>query len=334
MEVVETHHRRPRIARGKARRAGASPGKARYSMRIRRSRSLVAFWEGADVVLHNYLTNRRSRVSPGVVMMIHELTDYRRDVEVIEALGRPLVDSLLGQDVLVLEDSVLDRRESTLDSTWQWGVEARHFHYVTQAVRFDNRPKLEREILGPQSATRPDLYKDYGHSDVELPETFGSRSGEMWDALRSRRTRRSFSREPITLREFSTVLLWTWGKQQVATAPDLGEYLFKTSPSGGARHPVEVYPIVMRVDGVEPGAYHYSVERHSLERLGDVPAETRLVHLCGGQRWVADAAVIFFMTAVVTRSMWKYRNAHAYRVVLLDAGHVGQTFHLVCTTMG
>jgi SagB-type dehydrogenase family enzyme len=32
--------------------------------------------------------------------------------------------------------------------------------------------------------------------------------------------------------------------------------------------------------------------------------------------------------------MWKYGHSHAYRVLLLDAGHLGQTFHLVCTAMG
>jgi nitroreductase len=40
------------------------------------------------------------------------------------------------------------------------------------------------------------------------------------------------------------------------------------------------------------------------------------------------------MTAVLERSMWKYRQSHAYRVLHLDAGHLGQTFHLACTELG
>jgi SagB-type dehydrogenase family enzyme len=40
------------------------------------------------------------------------------------------------------------------------------------------------------------------------------------------------------------------------------------------------------------------------------------------------------MTAVFQRSMWKYRHARAYRVVLLDAGHLCQTFCLVATWLG
>jgi SagB-type dehydrogenase family enzyme len=221
-----------------------------------------------------------------------------------------------------------------VDSIWRWGVEARHFHYATQTVRFEHQPELERETLRSQSDTRPNPYKNYGRSAVDLPEAFGSRRGELWDALRSRRTTRRFDEQSITLTELSTVVLWTWGKQALLRDPDLGEYLLKTSPSGGARHPIEVYPIISRVEGVEPGIYHYSAEHHALERLGGLPTGAQLIDLCGGQPWIADAAAVFFMTAVVARSMWKYTSSHAYRVVLLDAGHLGQTFHLVCTTIG
>ncbi len=40
------------------------------------------------------------------------------------------------------------------------------------------------------------------------------------------------------------------------------------------------------------------------------------------------------MTGVFSRTMWKYHKPRAYRVVLLDAGHLGQTFCLTATRMG
>ena len=40
------------------------------------------------------------------------------------------------------------------------------------------------------------------------------------------------------------------------------------------------------------------------------------------------------MTAVFQRTMWKYQHVRAYRVVLLDAGHLCQTFCLVATWLG
>jgi SagB-type dehydrogenase family enzyme len=40
------------------------------------------------------------------------------------------------------------------------------------------------------------------------------------------------------------------------------------------------------------------------------------------------------MTAVLPRVWWRYPNARSYRAILLDAGHVCQTFCLVATWLG
>jgi SagB-type dehydrogenase family enzyme len=40
------------------------------------------------------------------------------------------------------------------------------------------------------------------------------------------------------------------------------------------------------------------------------------------------------MTAVFARTMWKYGRGRAYRVVLLETGHLGQTFCLTATRLG
>lgn len=40
------------------------------------------------------------------------------------------------------------------------------------------------------------------------------------------------------------------------------------------------------------------------------------------------------MTAVFPRTQWKYREPAAYRTVMIDAGHVCQTFCLVATWLG
>src|SRR5262249_23121662 len=70
----------------------------------------------------------------------------------------------------------------------------------------------------------------------------------------------------------------------------------------------------------------------SLLRAGEFRGLCR--EMLAKQLWAGDGAAVFLMTAVVERSMWKYRHDHAYRVLLLDAGHLGQTLHLVCTKLG
>jgi SagB-type dehydrogenase family enzyme len=55
---------------------------------------------------------------------------------------------------------------------------------------------------------------------------------------------------------------------------------------------------------------------------------------CADQRYFSGAAALFIMTAVFARTMWKYGRARAYRVVLLETGHLCQTFCLTATRLG
>ena len=40
------------------------------------------------------------------------------------------------------------------------------------------------------------------------------------------------------------------------------------------------------------------------------------------------------MTAVISRSLWKYQDEVTYRTLFLDAGHLAQTFCLLATARG
>jgi SagB-type dehydrogenase family enzyme len=246
-----------------------------------------------------------------------------------------LVEGLLEQDVLLLEGSDVERKDSLLDQTWTWKHETRFFHYSSQHVAFVHDAATQQFELEARARTQPppSPYKSYG-GGLALPSTFDSPREGLWETLRRRRTRRSFGKDPLPLNALAQILLWTWGRTEERIDPKLGSYVLKTSPSGGARHPIEVYPFVLRVVGLDPGLYHYSVQQHQLERLRTTVNPQRALELCCGQPWVSEASVLFFMTAVLERSMWKYEHGHAYRVVLLDAGHLGQTFHLVATELG
>lgn len=160
------------------------------------------------------------------------------------------------------------------------------------------------------------------------------------DALLARRlTCRNF--DPATalpLAQLATVLRVVFGA--VATrelAPGI-RAVKKHVPSGGALHPVEAYLIAQRVDGLAPGLYHYHVGDHALEPLPD-PADAGLADLAmaavAGQDWFARAPVLVVLVARFRRNHWKYRNhAKAYRVMLLDAGHLAQTFALAAAELG
>jgi SagB-type dehydrogenase family enzyme len=47
-----------------------------------------------------------------------------------------------------------------------------------------------------------------------------------------------------------------------------------------------------------------------------------------------QCAFAVFLTAVIERASVKYRHPRAYRVILMNAGHLGQTFALTATALG
>lgn len=172
---------------------------------------------------------------------------------------------------------------------------------------------------------------------IELP--VAEREGQLYDALLRRRTTRSFDRErPLPLRDLAAVLHYVFGYQGYARL--LGEIttLKRTSPSAGGFHPVEAYPLLLRVDGVPPGLYRYDSRDHLLERLAPVePGEGRelAARFVCGQTYFADAHALVVLAVRFERAFWKYRNHQkALTAVLMDAAHLSQTLYLVCTELG
>jgi SagB-type dehydrogenase family enzyme len=105
------------------------------------------------------------------------------------------------------------------------------------------------------------------------------------------------------------------------------------TPSGGARNPYESYVFARNVDGIEPGFYHYSATEKSLGLVSDkVPNRTS--DFLAQQDWADDMPAVIFLVAILERTMWKYSDPNAYRVVLIEAGHIGQNIMLAATAHG
>jgi SagB-type dehydrogenase family enzyme len=91
--------------------------------------------------------------------------------------------------------------------------------------------------------------------------------------------------------------------------------------------------VIHAVEEIEPGVYHYGVERHELDQLkiGDFRAEIAQAAL--DQEMAARANVVFVWTAIFERSKWKY-GQRAYRYVYLDAGHTAQNVAIGAVALG
>jgi SagB-type dehydrogenase family enzyme len=130
-----------------------------------------------------------------------------------------------------------------------------------------------------------------------------------------------------------TLLGLTFGVQAWAHAGE-GPLALKTSPSGGARHSLEAYVWVRRVDQVPSGLYHYRPGGHAITRLEDRAEPGSVTAWLPAQPGYEDAAIVVALSSELARVAWRYRSARAYRVVLIECGHLAQTFCLVATALG
>jgi SagB-type dehydrogenase family enzyme len=158
--------------------------------------------------------------------------------------------------------------------------------------------------------------------------------GEFANVLLGRRTWRGFGKAPATLEALAQLLDLTWGVRFWGDAASGDPVAFKTSPSAGARHPIEAYLLALRVKGLARGLYHYVPDTKELEQLRPGATPLQLEGYLAGQWPYRSAAFVVFMTGVVARELWRYDHPRSFRTMLLDAGHLCQTFCLVATWLG
>jgi SagB-type dehydrogenase family enzyme len=225
--------------------------------------------------------------------------------------------------------------DADLERAWSAWLPHGSFHFATKDLPFLKPAQAARLVQRYLAESpQPPFAKNYkGVPLIKLPAIDDS-ADEFTRVLMARRTHREYSRKSISLYAISKLLYYTWGVTGRIDAPPYGLLFRKTSPSGGARHPCEVYLLAIRVEGLSFGLYHYDCVQHRLERLAAVPAPQKAASYAAGQDFLKAASAVFIMTAIFPRVMWKYRFARAYRVVLLDAGHLCQTFCLLATHFG
>lgn len=174
------------------------------------------------------------------------------------------------------------------------------------------------------------------------------------DTFDARSTCRNFDTTRwLSQAQFAHVLERAFGVRGQVHAADDFDVLKKTSPSGGALHPTEAYLLVRQVEGIAPGLYHYRAGDHALQPLpldeaavlvgaekhAAASGKSALDYLAwiavGGQQWFADAQVLVALAPRFARNFWKYRNhPKAYRVAILDVGHLSQTLLITATELG
>jgi len=326
----------------KQRRRQARGKQAVGSPRYRRSPFLVSYWLGPLLVFENYTTRQKVAGDSFFCDVLAFCEQPRRFAEICSRFPETTPSAILGgirrlQKYSLLQTSAEKLRNASdaVQGWGRWSPSASHFHFATKDVKYERSEAEDFSSLRELAKQKPLPPRGKQHPGAECVQlSTPDKCSEFGRVLQQRRTWREFSRQPLDVHRLETLLWFSFGVQGWAKIPGVGRLPLKTSPSGGALHPLQAYAAIRNVKGIAPGIYHYDDEGHRLELLRTGCGKGELKKFLAGQDWFCGCAFVIFLTAVFQRPQWKYEHPRAYRVVLAEAGHVCQTFCLTATWLG
>lgn len=202
---------------------------------------------------------------------------------------------------------------------------------------------LKSDRWGEWAKIETDQVKKIAPPPLELPCPTGAKQIELVppdeikignmpfiETVRRRKSRRKYTREPLSLEELSLLLWSTQGFQEMVKN---GLAARRTVPSGGCRHPFETYLLINRVDGIEPGLYRYLPLEHRLCHLEPLDAIHARLNDESYGKFLDNSAVVFVWSVIPYRTEWRY-SIISDKIIALDAGHVCQSLYLACEALG
>ena len=164
---------------------------------------------------------------------------------------------------------------------------------------------------------------------IALPEPRFDGEVSVEEALKNRRSIRSYLDVPLSLEEISQLLWSAYGITM--TRENLPAFLrggLRAAPSAGARYPLDLYVVVRSVTDLPVGVYWYKSEEHKLVRVSDEDRWEALSEAAFHQPHFKTAAAAIVYSAVFERTMVKYGQRGRERYVCMDLGHSAENVYL------
>jgi SagB-type dehydrogenase family enzyme len=205
---------------------------------------------------------------------------------------------------------------------------SKHSRLRLELVSGRERRRHDRAVHALYEASK-NRFKTYPSAPrVDLPADALGLDVSLGAAICGRRSVRRFSAAPVIAPELATLLRRSYG-----ITARRGDGLGRAVPSGGGLYPLDLYVMQFAGGVVEEGVYHYHAGGHYLQQIAAECDRQRLRDACVYPEIVAEAALLLAVVADMPRTRAKY-GERAYRLALLEAGHVSQTLYLVAHALG
>lgn len=296
------------------------------------SNDFIFISQGSKLVCWNFKEHKQYELSAAHAMRLIDLIHDKSN-----ALERCQIDA-------DFERCQLISHNNSTATPWGWDILSRVFHYGTKNLSFAQQPGSESEWARLYTEHCESAYnkpfpapKATSQASCKVKLTHSSLNAGLCHTLNKRSTARQFTKAPIKLEELSTLLEHTLGFIERRTLNDhpctLSELQNRrSSPSSGGLNSIEGYVFINNIEYLEQGLYYYDPLRHELHRCGIT--KLKLSDLLSGQNFVNTLPVGLFLTSRLDKLWWKYEHSRAYRMALIEVGHVAQTFQLLATALG
>ncbi|HEY8471213.1 MAG TPA: SagB/ThcOx family dehydrogenase [Natronosporangium sp.] len=251
--------------------------------------------------------------------------------QLTEQPARQMISTMIDKGLFVeSEPSAAEQQARRLRADWeardwfaaaQYQLQTNDYPYVdySRGGFVTDRQRMDR-----YGAERPDTDRskryDQPLESVELP---GARELPRLGPITWRPPSRA---RRVVFDELAPLLSLVFGKTGELRVPwpNSAPLFLRTSPSNGARHPIEAYLLNLTMDGLNPGWWHIRWDQPALDRItGPISEADATGLLPGAFGWgPARPAAVLLFTIVFSRDMYRYREPRTLRAVYLDAGHL------------
>jgi len=153
--------------------------------------------------------------------------------------------------------------------------------------------------------------------ELPAPQLKGERSLE--EAIAQRRSERRLRNEPLSWVQIGQM---AWAAQGITGS----DSRWRTAPSAGALHPLELYVLLRN------SAYRYDPVAHEL-RLHVSVDLSEVAEAALNQEFIAQAPCVFAFGADVRRTTHVYKK-RGWNYICMDLGHSAQNLLLQATALG
>jgi len=287
------------------------------------------------LIAWNYVEHKQYELSERYWHRLLSYSERTKNDKSFEQIDRDLIQSQL----LV---------EHAPTTHWGWDALSKIFHTGTKNIPYDSNITCEKEWAEAyfshcrETLSKPSPQENHCLETAQAialpraPQLLETQT--LQHSLTTRKTCRDFKNTAVTSEQVSEILYFSLGylnerKDDIEPSMPVELYNRRSSPSGGGLNSAEGYLFVQRVEGIAPGFYYYDPNTHSL-RPKKISSTIDLANLLSQQHFASNLPFGIFLTARLDKLWWKYEHSRAYRMALVEVGHIAQSIQLLSTALG